>query len=109
MRLMMSKSKSVARKIIVPSGRLSAGGHTRGRTSQISSTSSWPTMQRRAPSVEERRVRGSRRNDTACLKSLRVLCCVIRGYQCCGSTPHEVCDDPAQLLSGVLVQMISLC
>lgn len=60
MRLMMSKSKSVARKIIVPSGQLSAGGHTRGRTSQISSTSSWPTMQRRAPSVEER-VRGSRR------------------------------------------------
>jgi hypothetical protein len=60
---MMSKSKSVARKIIVPSGQLSAGGHTRGRTSQISSTSSWPTMQRRAPSVEERRVRGSRRKD----------------------------------------------
>ncbi len=63
MRLMMSKSKSVARKIIVPSGQLSAGGHTHGRTSQISSTSSWPTMQRRAPSVEERRVRGSRRLD----------------------------------------------
>ena len=66
MRLMMSKSKSVARKIIVPSGQLSAGGHTRGRTSQISSTSSWPTMQRRAPSVEERRVRGSRRKDAPC-------------------------------------------
>lgn len=66
MRLMMSKSKSVARKIIVPSGQLSAGGHTRGRTSQISSTSSWPTMQRRAPSVEERRVRGSRRLDACC-------------------------------------------
>jgi hypothetical protein len=63
-RLMMSKSKSVARKIIVPSGQLSAGGHTRGQTSQISSTSSWPTMQRRAPSAEERRVRGSRRKDS---------------------------------------------
>jgi hypothetical protein len=64
-RLMMSKSKSVARKIIVPSGQLSAGGNTRGRTSQISSTSSWPTMQRRAPSVEERRVRGSRLLETS--------------------------------------------
>ena len=50
-----------------------------------------------------------RRNDTACLKSLPVPCCVIRGYQCCRPTPHEDCDDLAQLRSVVLWQMISLC
>ena len=60
MRLMMSKSKSVARKIIVPSGQLSAGGHTCGRTSQISSTSSWPTMQRRASRSGGCAVRGEK-------------------------------------------------
>lgn len=58
MRLMMSKSKPVAPKIIVPSGQLSAGGHTHGRTSQISSTSSWPTMQRRASRSGGYAVRG---------------------------------------------------
>ncbi len=49
----------------------------------------------------------TRLNDASRMESYACCVVVVRGYQCCGSTPHEVCDDPAQLDSGVLLQEVA--